>query len=154
MRVDGSDLTPEPETEEVREFVLDGSVTLSWAFEDEGSPYSDALLGRLPTLRAVVPQIWPLEVANALLVGERRGRLTQAQTREFVHLLDDLPILVDGETSEQAYGEILRLARDEQLSTYDAAYLELAMRRGLPLATLDRALRRAAASVGTPIFGE
>jgi predicted nucleic acid-binding protein len=134
------------------EFVLDGSVTLGWAFRDEVSPYAEAVLDRLPFAPAFVPGIWPLEIANALLVAERRGRTTQARTVEIIAALASLPITVDNETSERAMRDTLSLARARHLSAYDAAYLELAMRRGLPLATLDQRLRDAAAAVGVPLY--
>jgi predicted nucleic acid-binding protein len=134
------------------EFVLDGSVALAWGFEDEDSPYAETILDHLPDTQAAAPTIWPLEVANALLVGERRGRVTRADIAQFIELLDSLSITVDEETSERALWEILSLARAQNLSTYDAAYLDLAMRRGLPLATLDQRLRNAATAVGVELY--
>jgi predicted nucleic acid-binding protein len=134
------------------EFVLDNSVTMSWAFPDEDDPYARNVLKALPGAAAVVPSIWPLEAANILLVGERRGRITQADSTSFVAILDGLTIGVDGETSERAMKDTLDLARAQKLSVYDAAYLELAMRRGLPLATLDDKLKAAALSVGVAIY--
>src|SRR4051794_28372588 len=134
------------------EFVLDGSVTLVWGFEDESDAYAEAVLNSMPTLRADVPSLWSLEVANVLLVGERRGRLTTADATKFLSLLGTFPIVVDGETTARAWSDTLNLARANGLSAYDAAYLELAMRRGLPLATLDAPLKAAATKVGVPLF--
>lgn len=134
------------------EFVLDNSVTMSWAFSDEADPYAQDVLNALPGATAVVPSIWPLEAANVLLVGERRGRITRADSTSFVAILDGLSIGVDGETSERALKDTLDLARAQGLSVYDAAYLELAMRRGLPLATLDGKLKAAALVVGVAIY--
>ncbi len=134
------------------EFVLDGSVALAWYFTDESDAYADAVAARLPAAQAVVPTIWPLELANALLVGERRKRSTVAQANKWIGLLTSLPITVDAETSARAWGDILNLARAQGLSAYDAAYLELAMRRSVPLASLDSPLRKAAAAVGVELY--
>jgi predicted nucleic acid-binding protein len=134
------------------EIVIDCSLTMCWCFPDENDPYARDVLRSLPERQVFVPALWPLEVANSLLVGERRNRLDEAETTEFVGLLASLPITVDQETSERALREILGLAREQHLSSYDAAYLELAMRRGLPLATLDRQLRGAAAAVGVDLY--
>lgn len=132
--------------------VLDASVTLAWAFEDENRAYPDLVLESLAEANAYVPAIWPLEVGNALLVAERRGRLNQAATVQFLTLLWQLPIVVEPERPERMLGEILALARAQGLSTYDAAYLHLAMRRGFPLAATDELLRQAAIRAGVPLF--
>jgi predicted nucleic acid-binding protein len=136
----------------VAEFVLDGSLALAWYFKDEADPYADAVAARFPAVRAAVPLIWPLEVANAVLMGERRQRSTEAQAAKWLTYLGFLPIAVDDETNVRAWGEVLSLARAYRLSAYDAAYLELALRRGLPLATLDDKLRAAASAAGVPAF--
>src|SRR5689334_18874516 len=112
----------------VQEFVLDGSITLAWCFPDEKAPYPQVVLDSLARARAVVPSLWPLEVGNAWLVGERRQRCTQADTTHWVGFLNPLPISVDDETPTRAWGDILSLARAHTLSVYDAAYLELTMR--------------------------
>lgn len=125
--------------------VLDASRTLAWCFEDEGGADTDALIDRVAAEGALVPAIWPLEVANALAVAERRGRIAPEDSVAFVALIEELPITVDAATASHAFHETLNLARDHGLSVYDAAYLELAVRAGLPLATLDEGLRRAAA---------
>ena len=101
---------------------------------------------------AIVPAIWHLEVANALLVGERRGRCEQADTSSWTAFLSSLPIAVDEHSGARVLGDVLALARAQNLSAYDAAYLELALRRGLPLATLDKRLKTAAAAVGVEFF--
>lgn len=132
--------------------VLDASVTMAWAFEDETNAYPDLVLESLAEAKAFVPAIWPLEVGNAFLAAERRGRLTQADTVQFLALLWQLPIVVEPERPERMLGEILALAREQCLSTYDATYLHLAMRRGLPLATTDELLRQAATRAGVPLF--
>jgi predicted nucleic acid-binding protein len=106
----------------------------------------------MPDLQAYVPNLWPLEVANALLVGERRGRTTPADTARFLAILGTFPIAVDDETATRAWVETMHLARAHVLSAYDSSYLELAMRLGLPLATLDDKLKTAANAVGVSLF--
>lgn len=134
------------------EFVLDGSVTMAWYFADEVNDYANAVRESLDERQAVVPSLWPLEVANTILVGEKRKRSTAAQAATWVGLLLSLPIAVDEQTASQAFAATLNLGRAQNLSAYDAAYLELAMRRGLPLATLDDRLKAAALSVGVAIY--
>jgi predicted nucleic acid-binding protein len=131
-----------------RAFVLDGSVTMAWFFKDETDAYAEAVEDALVRAEAIVPALWPLEIVNTLVVGERRKRSTEAQAATWLSYLRALPIVVDDETAVQAWGDTLNLARAHQLSAYDAAYLELAIRRGLPLATLDENLGAAAAVVG------
>ncbi|MDP2662364.1 MAG: type II toxin-antitoxin system VapC family toxin [Dehalococcoidia bacterium] len=134
-------------------FVMDASATMAWCFEDEAIPYTEAVLERLRHEEVEVPAIWPLEVANVLLVAERRGRLTEAQTVRFTEILQALPVIVDTEAKERGLGPpILSLGRACALSAYDAAYLELAARRGLALATCDEALKSAAAQMGVPLL--
>jgi predicted nucleic acid-binding protein len=133
-------------------FVLDGSVALAWCFSDESDPYADAIARRFPDIEAAVPAIWHLEVANALFVGERRGRCDQADTVKWTAYLTSLPITVDDQNGPRTFSGVLPLARAHNLSAYDAAYLELALRRGLPLATLDKRLKAAAASAGVALF--
>jgi predicted nucleic acid-binding protein len=133
-------------------FVLDVSVTMAWHFEDEATVPIWQLLDRLISDGAVVPGLWPLEVANVLALGERRGRSSAARIAGFVEQLAQLPVEIDGETERRALSEILALARSQDLTAYDAAYLELAMRRGLPLATVDRELRIAADALGVVVL--
>jgi predicted nucleic acid-binding protein len=133
-------------------FVLDGSVALAWYFADEADAYADEVGRQLPSVAAIVPTIWPLEVANAVLIGERRKRSTPAQAATWISHLLTLPITVDDETSAHALGSVLNLGRMHGLSAYDAAYVELAMRRGLPLASLDARLKAAAVAVGVPLY--
>ena len=133
-------------------FVLDNSIVMAWSFEDESNDYADAVLDRLATTRAVVPGLWPLEVANALLMGERRMRSTEAETIKWTGMLVSLPIVIDGETNAHAWSDTLNLARGHNLTAYDAAYLELAIRLGLPLATIDAKLKVAAENVGVTLF--
>ena len=132
-------------------FVVDASLALAWHFEDEISEYADRVLERLREDRALVPSIWPLEVANALVVAERRGRLSSAKVARAVELFQELPVFVWEVAAQEALGPVLDLARAQGLTAYDAAYLELAMREGLPLATQDNDLRAAAEGVGVPL---
>ena len=121
---------------------------MSWCFEDEAAGYADGVLKKLAKREAVVPAIWPLEVANVLLVGERRKRLTKADSSRFLELLQGLPITIDVQATSRAFGEIMSVARNLTISAYDAAYVELAMREGLNLATLDDRLSKAASKIG------
>ena len=128
-------------------FVIDVSVALAWCFGDEATDATRALLDRFEDERAEVPSLWHLELANALAMGERKGRITPARASEFIALIDGLPIVIDERTPNVALTSVLELSRREQLSAYDASY-ELAMRRGVPLATKDNDLARAADRVG------
>jgi predicted nucleic acid-binding protein len=132
-------------------FVLDVSVTIPWCFGDEWSPLANAVLNRLETEPAIVPGIWSLELANVLLIGERRNRTTQNGIADFLNRLRALPIRVDAETDAFALNNTLGLARQYNLSSYDASYLELAMRLGIPLATQDNRLVEAGRSAGVSI---
>jgi predicted nucleic acid-binding protein len=132
--------------------VLDGSVTLAWLFQDEQDPYADAIIAKLPNLEMLVPRLWHLEVANLLLVGERRGWCSQADTTQWLTYLGGLPIVLDSETETRAWSDTLNLARQHGLSVYDASYLELAVREGIPLATLDAKLKAAAKAIGVPLY--
>ena len=132
--------------------MLDASVAVGWAFEDEGGAYTDAVLEALSDGGAVVPGLWGYEISNALLVGERRERILPADSEKFLALLKALPIEVEEAQSGSLTG-LLQLAREQRLSAYDAAYLAAAVRRGLPLATQDRALQKAAYRSGVAVFG-
>ena len=125
-------------------------MALAWCFADEQESYAVAVLRLLESRTAIVPSVWPLEVANALVNAERRGRLKPARTAELIAEITKLGIDVDSHTPAQAWKETLTLARRYGLSAYDAAYLELAIRESLPLATLDRALAKAARRVKLP----
>jgi predicted nucleic acid-binding protein len=130
------------------EWVFDASVTMAWCFEDERTAATDAMLHRLASSPAIVPHLWPLEVANVLALAVRKGRLTPAQRTQFITLLQASAIHIDTETASRTFSSILSLADAHNLTTYDAAYLELAARRRLPLATLDHDLRAAAPAAG------
>jgi predicted nucleic acid-binding protein len=136
----------------VEHFVVDNSVVMSWYFKDETNKYADTVLDKLTGATAVVPSIWPLEVVNVLIVAERQKRLSESDSIRFLTLLSQLPIVVEYERPE-LMKELLALARAYNLSSYDASYLYLAMRKGLPIATLDNKLIEAAKSIEVPILG-
>ncbi|MCH9638623.1 MAG: type II toxin-antitoxin system VapC family toxin [Betaproteobacteria bacterium] len=121
-------------------FVLDCSIAAAWLFDDEATTQTDDLLKQLRNGSAFVPNLWHLELGNVLVQAERRKRITSTQISTRLELISRLPIETDTETDSRAFREILALARSETLTTYDAAYLELAIRRGLPLATQDKTL--------------
>jgi len=134
-------------------WVLDTSVTMAWCFDDERTAKTDELLDQLAQNSGlVVPQIWSLEVANVLLTAAKKGRITPAKRRQFLTLLESARISVDMVAPNIVFNEVFNLADKYQLISYDASYLELAMRRGLPLATLDKALKRAAMAAGISIL--
>lgn len=134
------------------DFVIDNSVVMTWCFEDEANGYADDVLDSMNSMTAVVPAIWPLEVGNVLLVAERKKRLTAGDSSRFLALLSDLPIVVEQETQERMLKEIFAMARNSNLSSYDASYLDLAVRKGLPLASLDKNLIKAAKALHLPIY--
>ncbi len=135
----------------MKRFVLDTSVTLAWCFLDEQTAYTQGILESLDESIALVPNIWPIETANVLALAERRGRIEQSKSKEYLELLRELKIEIDLETSNRALGDILNLSRSQNLTAYDAAYLELAMREGAVLATRDVELSRAAQEVGVSV---
>jgi predicted nucleic acid-binding protein len=136
-------------------FVLDNSVTMRWCFGD-GKPaelaYASKVLDAMGGTSALVPAIWGLEVANVLVRAESGKLITEARSETFLALLRRLHIEVDAETFPQSFNGILQTARRHRLSSYDAAYLELALREGLPLATLDEDLRKAAKRAGARVI--
>lgn len=132
-------------------FVLDASIVASWCFPDEGHPHADVAFRRMADESAIVPTLLWFELRNVLLMGERRGRLSEAQTARFLNYVGELPIEMDRDPDEAL---VLGLARTHRLSVYDAVYLELAQRRTLPLATLDEVLINAARSEKIPFVGE
>jgi predicted nucleic acid-binding protein len=132
-------------------FVLDASVALSWYFTDETSSLGELAFERIRGSEAVAPVLWWFEIRNALLASERRGRIGAAQTTAILTSISALPIRLDATERDEP---ILALARIHRLTFYDAAYLELAHRLSAPLATLDRALARAAHAAAVPLLGE
>ncbi|TPW12182.1 MAG: hypothetical protein FD130_1823 [Halothiobacillaceae bacterium] len=133
-------------------FVLDASVTMAWLFNDESSKYTDGILQRVESDTAWVPTLWLYEVANVLVTGESCHRFSEAQARRFTELLSSLPIQVKEPTKASLWGSVLDLSKEHRLTAYDAAYLDLAMREGIPLATQDKALRKAARRVGVELL--
>jgi len=131
-------------------FVIDASAAGCWALKDEEDPAATAALLRLDRDEGLVPVIWWFELRNTLLVAERRGRISGADSGAFLFQLSQLPINVDRQPQES---ELLLLARRHRLTAYDAAYLELARRTALSLATLDAALARAARAEHVPLVG-
>ena len=133
-------------------YVLDCSVTMAWLFTDETTPKILALRNQLKKTSAIVPELWPLEVANVLWVSEKKKRINHFQSSLFKKLLTQLPIVIDDKTKVYALGRILELAREFNITPYDASYLELSFRLGCPLATLDKTLIQAAKKSGIPIL--
>ncbi len=133
--------------------VLDASITLAWAYVEETTPEIRKVFEQVAEIGAWVPSLWRLEIANALELNMRRGRQDAAFRKATLGDLDELPIAIDAETDRQAWTSTLRVAILHKLTVYDAAYLELAKRRHIPLATLDRELRKAAAAEGVHLLG-
>lgn len=138
-------------------FVLDASVTLCWLFLDGKPAARTYALGVLeamqrPAAKAIVPVTWGLEISNVLGKAEIKGLLNEAQGGAFLEMLGSLEIAADQSTFTKALSETLQVARRYRLSSYDASYLELAMRSGVPLATLDQDLLKAAGKAGVRRF--
>jgi len=133
-------------------FVVDNSVALAWCFEDEQTVGIMALLDRVAEVGAIAPQLWPIEALNGLLTAERRGRIGRDVRQRLAGFLQELPIRIDEETASRSWTTTAHLAERHGLTAYDATYLELAMRRGLPLATSDTALIAAARAVGVAVL--
>ena len=132
--------------------VVDASVALAWCFPDEASEYADGVLVALEGRPVIVPALWALEITNALIVAERRKRMKQPDVRRFVELLGGLTIIEHSQTVGDTVSNVLPLAREYNLSAYDAACLDVAIRQGAQLATLDSALLKAGRSAGIKIF--
>lgn len=133
-------------------FVLDASVALAWGLKDEATPYSVAVLASTDREQATVPAIWASEVANVIVVSERRGRLTVVESAAYLRDLGEMTLIVDDAGPATFWGPVVTIARAHGLTAYDASYLELALRLGLPLATQDNRLRAVATRLGVPIF--
>jgi predicted nucleic acid-binding protein len=134
--------------------VLDSSVALAWVLPGEGSDATEALLDEIAAHGAAAPGLWPLETANVLLHAEKARRITQDERRRSLTTLAALPIHIDPDTAAQAWSRTLGLAEAQGLTLYDASYLELALRLALPLASLDKKLRQAAAASGVELLGQ
>jgi predicted nucleic acid-binding protein len=132
-------------------FVVDASVTLAWFLPDESSEYAAGISQHLESDSMLVPALWPVEVANGLLSAERRGRITVSEAAELGSMISLLPVTVVPTSQQDAMDRVVGLARRERLTAYDAAYLDLAMRQGVSLATQDTELRDAAMRVGVEL---
>ena len=135
-------------------FVLDCSVAMAWLFHDEATMKTADLLKRLATETALVPAWWFVEITNVLALAERKGRITPAQSGAFIADIGKLEIELDDEAPGRAFTHLLSLCRAHRLTSYDAMYLDLAVRRQLPVATLDNDLRKAAKKLGVPLLGQ
>ena len=131
--------------------VVDASVAAAWCFEDRTSAFAEGVLDQIVEHGALAPAVWPFEMANVLALAERLGRLSQTRVTQVVATLEALPISIDEESLAAVLRSVVPIARNYSLSAYDAAYLELAIRRDLPLATLDDALRAAATRAGVQL---
>ena len=134
--------------------IVDCSMAMAWCFVDESTPETSRIQDRLASEAALVPAHWFLEVANVLAMAEKRKRISTTDALQFVQLLSVLDIQVDLEAHRRAFDPILPLCRSHKLTSYDAAYLDLALRRRLPLASLDDDLRQAATSLGLQVLGK
>ena len=134
-------------------FVLDASVTLSWCFQDEGTEVARRVLDRMADDTAIVPGLWSLEIVNVLALAEGAERIEPAQIAAFVELLRTLRIEVEETLPAAAFDRLLPLCREHALTSYGASYLDLALRHSLPLATLDKELRRVARSLEIEVLG-
>ena len=133
--------------------IIDASLTLAWFFENERTPPVNAVLDEVAAGGATVPPLWRFEIANAFQTAIRRGRIDRAFRARALRRLSGMMIAVDREGEAQTWTTVLRLSDEHKLTAYDAAYLELAQRRELPLATLDRDLVRAAGALGLTVLG-
>ena len=131
--------------------IIDASVAVSWCFEEEQTPAALELLKEVTASEAFAPCLWPFEVQNAIRIAHRRRRCTEDERKEYVVFLEDLPINIDPETLSYIWTTTARLADILGLTIYDAAYLELAHRLSLPLATFDQELIMAAKMIGVPL---
>jgi predicted nucleic acid-binding protein len=134
------------------DFVLDASVAAAWVLDDEQSDLADQVIDSLDVKTATAPHLWALEVANILTVCERRGRIDAAKRKLMAEAVKDLGVIEQPHTQDAVFGEVMDLAAKHALSAYDASYLELAMRLGVPLATLDKPLEKAALAEGVAVI--
>jgi predicted nucleic acid-binding protein len=134
-------------------FVVDCSIAMAWLFRDEATPKTSALLNRLATETALVPAWWFVEITNVLAMAERKGRIIARQSDAFIADLSKLGMERDNQAPDRAFTHLLALCRSHRLTSYDAIYLDLAIRRNLPLATLDEDLRKAAKKLGVALLG-
>jgi len=132
-------------------YVLDCSVTLSWFFDDEATPTTDKLLLDLPHAEIMVPSLWHLELANSLNMALRKNRTDERRISQFLDRLLQQSITTDHAGADRALSQLRPLAARHALTVYDTVYLDLAMRTGLPLATLDQDLTKAAKANAIPL---
>lgn len=134
--------------------VVDASVAMTWCFKDEITQATADLLKQLRSSSALVPSLWHVEIANVLALAERHSRVTPAESDDFIAVIDSLDVEVDNDSFVRAFTHLLPLCRAHGLTSYDAIYLDLAVRRKLPLATLDAPLRKAAKKEGLKLLGK
>lgn len=134
-------------------FVLDSSIALAWCFADEATPASSRLFDRMADESAAVPSLWFIEMTNILALSERKRRIEPAKVAEFIAIIAGFDLEIDNEAHSRAFTDLLPLCRSDQLTSYDAVYLDVAIRRQLPLATLDEPLRKAAKKHGVKLLG-
>lgn len=135
-------------------FVADASIGLAWCFPEEETPATRKLLDRVADEAAVVPGFWFIELTNILALSEKKGRISKEEVAEFIFLIEGFSLDVDHECSTRAFAHLLPLCREHHLTAYDAIYLDLARRRRLPLATLDRPLAKVAGKLGIKVLGQ
>lgn len=136
----------------MKAFILDCSTTMAWCFADETNEQADTILNLLKDTKAFVPNIWSLEVINVLRVGERKKRISIDQSNNFISLINTLPIEIDMGVNELPNRKILEISRKYLLSAYDASYLELAIRKGIPFSSFDKILCAAAKKAGIDLL--
>jgi predicted nucleic acid-binding protein len=135
-------------------FVIDSSIAVAWCFQDAATPATNHLLERMVTEAAAVPAWWYLEITNVLALAERKKRVTAAQVAQFIALIESLDLEVDDQAPGRAFAHLLPLCRSHELTSYDAVYVDLSLRRQLPLASLDDDLRAAAKALGIEVLGK
>jgi predicted nucleic acid-binding protein len=135
-------------------FVLDASLTLAWGFDEAETDYTRAVLEQVLEHVVIAPSVWPLEVANAAVIAARRRRIGDGEVPALIELVRGLDVEVDGQAHRVAFDALVSLAQEYGLTSYDAAYLEVALRVGAPLATVDAGLARAARAAGVQLFLE
>lgn len=133
------------------DLVLDASIAAAWVLDDEQSDLADQVIDSLAFKTATAPHLWALELANILMVSERRKRIDATRRKLMAEAVRDLGVIEQPHTQDAIFGQVMDLAAKHGLSAYDASYLELAIRLGLPLATLDEPLRKAARAEGVPL---
>jgi len=139
----------------MNKFVLDNSVAMRWLMVSSkkvDQEYAETVLQNFTKSEAIVPHLWHLEATNVLLSAEMRGDLTTGEVERFISQLENLPFQVDSLTAHQTFSRTLSLSRAYKLSSYDAAYLELAIRKSLPISTLDKTLKKAAKLADVPLY--